>query len=225
VGTYVKIAIENVVIPAGNVAAAHAALRELWTDKPTGWLLRRRETSFDGPENWRGYAWVFYKEGGYPTLGEELLAWRYESSQLPDGSVRLDRYRGEKWGDDEALYRALAPFVAGHGDIHIQSEEDHEYRYHFGEGSLRLEHRNSRLALPWQPMPFWGEGPERERAIESRARREKMERELRQSEEQQARERAAKPPPPEADASSERGAVPVDPIALRLWGVRRRGVQ
>jgi len=94
--------------------------------------------------------------------------------------------------------------------------------------TLRLETKYQEGRQPWTDwasLPFWGEGPEREQAIKSLARREQMEQELRQSEEQQARERAAKPPPLQSDAPSERGAVPVGPIAVRLWGVRRRGVQ
>ena len=57
----------------------------------------------------------------------------------------------------------------------MKSEEGHEYRYLFDSGSLRLEHRvrnrSPKRRTDWASMPFWGEGPERERAIALRAER------------------------------------------------------
>ena len=173
-GYYVKIRIKNLIIPAENVKAAHTALKELWTDKPTGWLLKQREATFDGLEDWRGYAWVHYRQGGWPNLVEELQSWPFNAHQCPNGSVKMTSYRGEKWGDQEVLFRALAPFVRGKATIHVIGEEGNEYHYLFDSGAIAREHRNTERQLAWKPLSCWGEGPEREEAIKSREGRKTL---------------------------------------------------
>jgi len=182
-GTDVTIKITNLVIPADNVLAAHQALKDLWTDKPTGWLLKRREASFNGPEKWGGYVWVHYRAGGWPSLVEEIDAWPFKAKLHKNGSVEVAKFVGEKWDDEEALFRAIAPFVRGKAEVYVVSEEGHEYRYLFDSGSIRLEHRirrgkeweaHARKNTAWTPMSFWGEGPEREEGIKGRAERKAL---------------------------------------------------
>ncbi|MFH1609600.1 MAG: hypothetical protein ABID40_03120 [Candidatus Bipolaricaulota bacterium] len=151
-GTYVKIRIVGVVIPASRTSAAHKALGDLLVSPPE-WLVRRRSASL---VPYDGFYWVRARESGWPTLVEELLSWRYESRIRADGSVRLVRFRGEKWGDDEVLYRAVAPYVEGPGRIDVVGEEL-RMRYSFRDGGLQLEMSGSR---GWEPCPFWGDGPE-----------------------------------------------------------------
>ena len=85
------------------------------------------------------YAWVDDPpEGGFPTLVKALDNWRYEAEEQADGSVELQYFAGEKLGDDEALYEAIAPFVSDGGRIDCRGEDDCLWRYCFSKGAVEM---------------------------------------------------------------------------------------
>jgi hypothetical protein len=54
------------------------------------------------------------------TLEEALQAWRWDPSLDEDGDIDgLLDFQGEKWGDDDVLWAALAPFVDDGGFIEV----------------------------------------------------------------------------------------------------------
>jgi hypothetical protein len=69
-------------------------------------------------------------EGGFKTLKDALSAWRFELSELR-GYEGEFTFTGEKLGQEERLFDALAPFLEG--DIYASGEDD-EWGYRFKDG-------------------------------------------------------------------------------------------
>jgi len=87
----------------------------------------------------RHYAWVDYPKGGFTSLEDALDEWRYQTyTAIDTGTVMVEEFEGEKWGDDEILWTALAPFI----DPHVYATitwvgEDHAmWRYEFIDGKV-----------------------------------------------------------------------------------------
>jgi hypothetical protein len=79
----------------------------------------------------RPYAWVnsnFIDEAKLPGAVED---WRW--SLIPDeqGNVGNIEFLGEKLGDDEVLFKALAPFVKPGSFIEMQGEDGEIWRWLF----------------------------------------------------------------------------------------------
>ena len=78
-----------------------------------------------------------------------LAAWRYAAEetdqpspveQLASGvqfsDVTVMYFQGEKWGDDERLWRVLAPFIEDGGAVEMTGEDSTLWRYRFEGGNL-----------------------------------------------------------------------------------------
>ena len=107
-------------IPASNHAAALAAVKSLIGREPitdqTG-----RHFSFVQPDEWVGAA----------SLAELLNAWRWEAEVAPDGDISGLEFQGEKHGDEDMLFAALAPYVEADSYIEMIGEDDKLWRWHF----------------------------------------------------------------------------------------------
>jgi hypothetical protein len=65
------------------------------------------------------------------TIEEHLNEWRWEPTTEADGSISSLDFSGEKYGDEEQLFDALAPFVTV-GSYIIMSGDDNDYwRWYF----------------------------------------------------------------------------------------------
>jgi hypothetical protein len=145
----------NVVIPGEKVGEAIKALTALMkgvSEHGSGgsWADGERK------EVW--FSWVGTEEVlaalRQKNLAKALDAWRYEAEaeEIPDlekladldrtpfSEVRVVYFNGEKWGDDEKLWAALAPFVAEGSSIEWRGEDDAHWRYLFTEGRLVEQH-------------------------------------------------------------------------------------
>ena len=113
-------------IAANNVVGALAALR----------ALRGREPIHDqsGPHFSFVDAAAFQNAG---TLSEALAAWRWDVGELAaDGSVAELEFIGEKHGDEDILFAALAPFVRSGSHIDMIGEDGAAWRWTFEDGGL-----------------------------------------------------------------------------------------
>ena len=144
-GYDVEMSIAGVVIPAAKVAEALSALKDLMD------AVEANTVSSHGPGTCH-YSWVGTNEVLQAieerNLVKALEEWRYGASagasqtpveQLASGEeftdVCVDYFEGSKWGDDDALWSTLAPFVAEGAVIEFRGEDDHRWRYIFtGEG-------------------------------------------------------------------------------------------
>lgn len=133
-GYYISIDID-IDIPDEKQAACLAAINELHTPaklkKSAGGGKYQGGKMVD-----RWYRWVRNPgEEGFSTLEEAFRAWRYETDPVVD-FLNVCQFIGEKLGDDEVLYAAIAPFVKDGGGITVTGEEGEKWGYRFREGQL-----------------------------------------------------------------------------------------
>lgn len=100
-------------------------------------------------ETGRKYRWVSNPDNGkFNSLEEALDAWRYFCQKEPEGVV-ITEFTGEKYGDCEVLYRAIAPFVS-RGLIVMTGEDGEQWKYVFDCGKVSRSERSE----------GWGEAEE-----------------------------------------------------------------
>lgn len=119
-GYEVEIITCNITIPADKVADCLAAINAL-------------------PSVGKCYDWVDNPPaGGFKDIRDAFTEWRYETILFPDGSVSVDSFNGEKWGDDPILYAAIAPFVLQEEGkkaiIKCHAYDGSRWRYLFKDG-------------------------------------------------------------------------------------------
>lgn len=138
----VTIELCDVVIPAAEVAACLAAINRLHADKKLLMQSNGGTTWFDDSithvvdtHKLDHYAWVESSAAGFADLIEAFRAWRYTSESRPDGSIEIHRFDGEGWGDDEILYRTVAPYAKSGGQIKCRGHDGLQWGYRF-EGRL-----------------------------------------------------------------------------------------
>lgn len=140
-GYYATVDVTGVVILKENVQECLDAVNELHSDsnlqsKATGGTSGGVSEIPVRERYW--YSWVGNPtlRDDFPTLADAFKAWRYETAQRGDGSVEIVCFMGEKWGDDETLYSAIAPFVESGGRIACRGEDDALWAYDFCDGKL-----------------------------------------------------------------------------------------
>lgn len=80
------------------------------------------------------YSWVNNPpEGGFTSLEEALDAWRFELGDWGDGTAWIS-FTGDKLGQEEILFAALAPYLAG--DIYARGEDGEEWGFRFVDGRM-----------------------------------------------------------------------------------------
>jgi len=105
--------------------AAIKALKEM-EDKMGGGSI-----SYDGNVK-RSYAWVTTEDyANAKTLEEAMNAWRWEATLDKDGNIASLYFTGEKLGDDEILFNAIAPYVKKGSFIDLEGEDGTIWRWKF----------------------------------------------------------------------------------------------
>jgi hypothetical protein len=120
-GYYITMDIGGIVIPADKRNACLAAINALHAGG-------------------KRYSWVAALET--TDLVAAFDNWRFHATEQDDGSVILEYFTGEKLGDDEILFEAIAPFVVperNEGLIHIHGEESEQWRFLFRDGKIKRE--------------------------------------------------------------------------------------
>lgn len=80
----------------------------------------------------RHYSWVNTKDFvEAETLADALNEWRWEIEENNDGDVNGIQFVGEKLGDDNFLFDAIAPFVQKGSFIEMQGEDGTMWRWSF----------------------------------------------------------------------------------------------
>lgn len=131
-GYHVNMDIRDCIIPSDKVEAALSAINAM--HKPEAIVANNAGGRSGGQ---RHYGWVENPgEGGFATLVEAFDAWRYDAWQELDGSVTLNCFTGEKWGDDEVLIEALSPFFQNGGEIIVTGEDGDIWGYRFDEDGI-----------------------------------------------------------------------------------------
>lgn len=71
------------------------------------------------------------------TLAEAMAAWRWEVTMGKDGGVSGIVFVGQKFGDDEVLMQAIAPFVTPRSYIQLRGGDDHRWIWTFDGKTFR----------------------------------------------------------------------------------------
>ena len=133
-GYHVSMEISDLIIPAEKIAECLAAINELHTEDNL--QNNGRGGNSDG-KKW--YSWVDNPKDadGFKDMKEAITSWRYSGDFDDAGNFMIEYFDGEKWGGDEdCLYRAIAPFVNDGGTIECLGEEGERWRYLFAEGKM-----------------------------------------------------------------------------------------
>jgi len=139
-GYLVSACVENVVIPRERKSSALMAINRLFSDG-----IRKQKGnggSWSGGEQkevW--YSWVANPKDtkrGYPTLIEALAAWRYEAHEDEDGNIVIDRFTGEKMGQDALLFTELEDCIEHGGVIFWDGEDGDQWQYVFHHNKLTI---------------------------------------------------------------------------------------
>lgn len=83
------------------------------------------------------FSWVDMTYVNRKTLGEMIKCWRWEAQYDDEGNINGIYFSGEKYGDDEQLFRALAPHVKSGSYIQMQGEDGAIWRWAFKDGEVR----------------------------------------------------------------------------------------
>lgn len=93
------------------------------------------------------FSWVHIKEFVEARHIEDAFqAWRWEVNFSDVGDIQGIYFTGEKWGDDEVLFGAIAPFVVDDSYIQMRGEEGEIWRWVFKDGELLTF--NAELSFP-----------------------------------------------------------------------------
>lgn len=79
----------------------------------------------------RWYSWVDTKQFvDAKSLEAAIKAWRWEAHIDKDDIDHLE-FAGEKLGDDEVMFKAIAPFVEAGSYIHMAGEDGYHWKWDF----------------------------------------------------------------------------------------------
>ena len=113
-GYYITLRDMDFGIKKENFDAALKAIKKL---KPHGWV----DPSYKDAE----------------TLVEAMTCWRWEPALNDDGDIHYLYFEGEKLGDDERFFEAIAPYVIDGCYLEISGEELALWRWVFKDGKMK----------------------------------------------------------------------------------------
>jgi hypothetical protein len=88
-----------------------------------------------------GYSWVDDDEAlNAKNLEDALQAWRWEPAVDVDGNINHIEFVGEKLGDDEKLFKAIALAVENDSYIVMHGEDGCWWRWHFEDGECQEQY-------------------------------------------------------------------------------------
>lgn len=139
-GYYVDMKFSGVVIPKDKVEDCLSAVNELFTDEN---LQKYASGACDGPGTEKKpvrqrfwYSWVRNPPEGefFDNLEDALSNWDFEVYSDNDDNVMIVDKDFGKMGDEEILFRQIAPFVKDGATIKCTGEDDEIWRYLFTDG-------------------------------------------------------------------------------------------
>lgn len=90
-----------------------------------------------GDSSGRHFSWVNTPDFFFAkTLEEAMKAWRWAIYSNPDGDIDEISFCGQKLGDDEILFSAMAPFVENDSFLEMHGEDGSMWRWVFKDGKL-----------------------------------------------------------------------------------------
>lgn len=84
----------------------------------------------------KGYRWVNSGYSNFKTVEEMFAEWRYEVENDGEYFV-VNCFTGQKLGDDEQLWKMLAPIVTPDSELHFTGEDDAHWKYTFKNNQFK----------------------------------------------------------------------------------------
>lgn len=126
-GYCVGMELKNIVIPAEQRKQALDAINDLFNQPE-----KMGAVDWNGKNRTLHFAWIQQPpKGKFFSLEKALEEWRYSSQENEDGSVTVLYFEGEKLGDDNVLWSALAPFMNDDSKIICHGEDDAVWKWSF----------------------------------------------------------------------------------------------
>lgn len=132
-GYCITVKMVDIVIHKENKEAALAAIKALHGKETVPDFVYGGKT-----EERKHFRWVdTEKYLAAQTLEECLRAWRWRPKLTERGDINDLEFTGEKLGDDDLLFTAIAPFVEPGSFIHFVGEEGHNWKYKFDGNKMK----------------------------------------------------------------------------------------
>jgi hypothetical protein len=81
--------------------------------------------------------------GKFTDLVDAIDSWRYAAKRLRGGMVEISEFVGQKWGDDEKFWQALAPYITDGGCVTCHGEDGEQWQYVFANGKMKTYRRSA----------------------------------------------------------------------------------
>ena len=103
------------------------------------WALKGRETT--GLVGFQHFMWINNSDDflNAETLKDALKIWRWGYETDDQGNIDELEFLGEKLGNEDILFEAIAPYVSTGSEIRAASEEGIVWRWRFHEGQVVKE--------------------------------------------------------------------------------------
>ena len=123
-------------IRAGDVPSAFKALQDLGVGQNDD---RAHGASFEhGRQTARWFSWMNGCDpSSWKSISDAMSDWRYPVTLDETGSVVSIDFDGEKIGDENVMFAAIAPFVAKGSFLELQGEDGALWRWVFDGKAMR----------------------------------------------------------------------------------------
>jgi len=136
-GYCISMEITDLFIIKEKAAQALMAINALHKDQTTIVKNGGGGMSMCGKSTVYSYSWVDAPpQDGFKSLEEAFDAWRYNAS-IQDGKCVINCFNGEKLGNCDVLWSALAKFVNPSAEIHCKGEDGMEWKWVFKGGKFK----------------------------------------------------------------------------------------
>ena len=136
-GYCITMDISRLTISLENVPKALKAINALHKDQKTVVKNGGGGMSTCGGNTSYSYSWVDQPpSGGFKTLEEAFEAWRY-SAVNEDGTCVVEFFTGEKLGNCDVLWKAIAKYVNPKAEIRCRGEDGAQWRWIFKGGKFK----------------------------------------------------------------------------------------
>jgi len=98
-----------------------------------------------GDSSGRHFSWVDNDFHAIDDPIEMLGEWRWNAEKDDDGNIDTIYFGGEKLGDDNILFNAIAPFVREGSYIEMRGEEGDRWRWCFDGTTMTEKNANIRF--------------------------------------------------------------------------------